>query len=150
MSSSDEPRYLVPFHPKQVSHYFTDVLIIGGGLAGLRAAMEVDPSLSALIVAKEGILQSNSNFAQGGIAGVLDPNDRFESHIADTMEAGGPLCDLKTVEEVVREGPQEINRLIDWGTQFDREQGELLLGREGGHSSRRVVHALGDATGREV
>jgi L-aspartate oxidase len=144
------PRYLVPFHPKQVPHYFTDVLIIGGGLAGLRAANAVDSKLSVLVVTKDVLRQSNSNYAQGGIAGVLDPEDRFEDHIADTLTAGGRLCDEEVVEMVVREAPDHINELIRWGTKFDRESGELTLGREGGHSHHRIVHALGDATGKEV
>ncbi|MCA9175287.1 MAG: L-aspartate oxidase [Planctomycetales bacterium] len=144
-------RYLVSFHPKRVPHYFTDVLIIGGGLAGLRAANAVDPRCEVLIVTKDVLKQSNSNYAQGGIAGVLDPEDRFEEHVEDTLRAGGGLCDREIVELVVREGPQRIHELIEWGTQFDEdEQGELVLGREGGHSRRRIVHANGDATGREV
>ena len=91
--STPVPRYLVPFHPKHVPHFFTDVLIVGGGLAGLRAALAVDPQLSVVVIAKQGVEQSNSSYAQGGIAGVLDPADRFEDHVADTLEAGGPLCD---------------------------------------------------------
>src|SRR5262245_12563548 len=87
------PRYLVPFHPKRVPHCFCDVLIIGGGLAGLRAAAAVDPRLSTLVVTKDSLRQSNSQFAQGGIASVMDPEDRFEDHIADTLSAGGDLCD---------------------------------------------------------
>jgi L-aspartate oxidase len=150
MTPSHIPRYLVPFHPKQLPHCFTDILIIGGGLAGLRAAIAVDPSLSVLVVTKDAIEQSNSNFAQGGIAGVLDPDDRFEAHVSDTLAAGGTLCDSAVVEMVVREAPRRIRELIDWGTQFDEVGGELLLGREGGHSRNRIVHALGDATGREV
>ena len=86
-------RYLVPFHPKQIPHFFTDVLIIGAGLAGLRAAIAVDPKLSVLVLTKDRIDESNSNYAQGGIAGVLDPEDRFEDHVADTLTAGGELCD---------------------------------------------------------
>jgi L-aspartate oxidase len=144
------PRYLVPFHPKRVPHHFADVLIIGGGLAGLRAAMAVDPALSVLVITKESLLQSNSNFAQGGIAGVLDPEDRFENHIADTLTAGGALCDREVVEMVVREAPRRIRELIEWGCRFDEEAGGLALGREGGHSHDRIVHALGDATGKEV
>jgi L-aspartate oxidase len=150
MTSRIVPRYLVPFHPKHVPHYFTDVLIIGGGLAGLRAANAVDSKQSVLVVTKDALKQSNSNYAQGGIAGVLDPEDRFEDHIADTLTAGGRLCDQEIVELVVREAPDHINELIRWGTNFDRESGELTLGREGGHSHHRIVHALGDATGKEV
>lgn len=150
MSAPFTPRYLVPFHPKQLPHCFTDVLIIGGGLAGLRAAIAVDPQLSVLVVTKDAIDQSNSTFAQGGIAGVLDPEDRFESHVADTLTAGGTLCDEAVVEMVVREAPRRIRELMEWGTRFDEVDGELVLGREGGHSRNRIVHALGDATGKEV
>lgn len=145
-----QPRYLVAFHPKRLPHFFTDVLIIGGGLAGLRAASAVDPRLSVLIVTKEELLQSNSNYAQGGIAGVMDPEDRFEDHVQDTLKAGGGLCDQAIVEMVVREAPERIRELMEWGTRFDAEAGELVLGREGGHSKHRIVHALGDATGLEV
>jgi L-aspartate oxidase len=144
------PRYLVPFRPRELPHFFTDVLIIGGGLAGLRAANAVDPRLNVLVVTKEAIQQSNSTYAQGGIAGVMDPEDRFEDHVQDTLTAGGSLCDHEIVEMVVREAPERIQELIDWGTQFDEDAGRIVLGREGGHSRSRIVHALGDATGREV
>jgi L-aspartate oxidase len=144
------PRYLVPFHPKRIPHHFVDVLVIGGGIAGLRAAMEIDPHLSLLVVTKDEMGESTSNYAQGGIASVIDPEDRFESHVADTLAAGANLCDPDVVDMVVREGPQHIRQLIQWGTHFDTEHGELALGREGGHSHHRIVHALGDATGQEV
>jgi len=144
------PRYLVAFHPKQIPHHFVDVLIIGGGIAGMRAAMAIDPRLSALIVTKDRLQESNSTYAQGGIAGVLSPEDRFEDHVRDTLDAGAEICDADVVRMVVREAPGHIRQLIEWGTVFDREQGELLLGREGGHSRPRIIHALGDATGREI
>jgi len=144
------PRYLIPFHPKQLPHWHTDVLVIGAGVAGLRAANAVDPSLSVLVVTKDELELSNSSWAQGGIAGVMDPEDRFENHIADTLKAGGWLCDPAVVEMVVREAPERIGELRRWGTEFDADAGELVLGREGGHSHNRIVHALGDATGREV
>jgi L-aspartate oxidase len=144
-------RYLVQFNPKKTPHLFTDVLVIGAGIAGLRAALEVPPDLDVLVVTKDSIQQSNSSFAQGGIAGVMSPEDRFEDHIEDTIKAGGGLCDRQIVEMVVREAPQQINDLIRWGTNFDlEEEGKLALTREGGHSHRRIVHALGDATGHEV
>ena len=92
------PRYLAAFRPKRVPHYFTDLLIIGGGLAGMRAALAADPRLSVLIVTKDGLQNSNSAYAQGGIAGVIDPEDRFEDHVADTLEAGGSLCDPEVVK----------------------------------------------------
>ena len=82
-------RYLVPFHPKNVPHFFTDVLVIGSGLAGMRAALAIDSGLSVMMITKDGVVQSNSNVAQGGIAGVLDPADRFENHVDDTLVAGG-------------------------------------------------------------
>ena len=148
--STPIPRYLVPFHPKHMSHFFTDVLIVGSGLAGLRAALAVDPKLSVVVTTKQAAEQSNSNQAQGGIAGVLDPGDRFEDHVADTLEAGGSLCDKAVVESVIREAPQRIGELIDWGTQFDQAGNRLALGREGGHGRDRIAHALGDATGKEI
>jgi len=144
------PRYLVPFHPKKIPHHFVDVLVIGGGIAGLRATMAIDPQLSALVVTKDRLQESSSAYAQGGIAGVLDPEDRLENHVADTLAAGGQLCDPQIVEMVIREAPAHIRQLIEWGTVFDREEGELLLGREGGHSHNRIAHALGDATGQEI
>ena len=144
------PRYLVAFGPKRVPHCFTDVLILGGGLAGLRAALAVDPGLQVTIVTKADLRLSSSQWAQGGIAGVVDPEDRFDNHVADTLAAGGGLCHPDIVTEVVHEAPARIAELIAWGTNFDARNGSLELGREGGHSHHRIVHALGDATGREV
>ena len=144
------PRYLVSFGPKRVPHCFTDVLILGGGLAGLRAALAVDPQLSVTVVTKDDLQGSSSQWAQGGIAGVVDPEDRFDNHVADTLTAGCGLCHGDVVDAVVREAPGRIAELIAWGTRFDERDGALELGREGGHSHHRIVHALGDATGREV
>ena len=148
--STPVPRYLVPFHPKRMSHFFADVLIVGSGLAGLRAALAIDRKLSVVVVTKQGAEQSNSYLAQGGIAGVIDPDDRFEDHVADTLEAGGALCDPVVVERVIREAPQRIGELIGWGTQFDQAGDRLALGREGGHGRDRIAHALGDSTGKEI
>jgi L-aspartate oxidase len=144
------PRHLVPFHPKKIPHFFTDVLILGSGLAGLRAAIAADPKQSVLVVTKDELKQSNSAYAQGGIASVFDAEDCFENHTADTLRAGGDLCDPQVVDMVVREAPHRVRELMQWGTVFDRHEGELVLGREGGHSHHRIVHALGDATGKEV
>jgi L-aspartate oxidase len=143
-------RTLIPFNPKHTQHRFTDILVIGAGIAGLRAALEVPRDLDVLVVTKDAVQQSNSTYAQGGIAGVLSPEDRFENHIEDTLTAGAGLCDRAIVEQVVREAPAQINDLVRWGTKFDLEGGQLALTREGGHSHRRIVHALGDATGYEV
>ncbi len=144
------PRYLLPFDTRRAHHRFTDVLVIGGGLAGLRAANAVEPNQSVLVVTKDRLRESNSNYAQGGIAGVIDPDDCFESHVSDTLIAGGNLCDEEIVNMVIREGPRRIDELVRWGTQFDQSEGEFTLGREGGHSRQRIVHARGDATGAEI
>jgi L-aspartate oxidase len=138
-------RYLVRFGPKQTTHLFTDVLIIGGGIAGMRAALAVPPSMQVLLVTKDKVQQSNSAYAQGGIAAVRSPEDRFEDHIEDTLIAGAGLCDKTAVEMVVREAPGQIEDLISYGAHFDEKPGI-----EGGHSYHRIVHALGDATGWEV
>ncbi len=146
------PRYLVNFDPKSLPHRFTDVLIIGGGLAGLRAALEVAPELRVIVVTKDWLRESNSTYAQGGIAGVFGPDDKIEWHIRDTLKAGGTLCHRDTVEWVVQQAPDRIRELMALGTQFDRKEGadELTLGREGGHSHNRILHAMGDATGAEI
>ncbi|HUE15340.1 MAG TPA: FAD-binding protein, partial [Planctomycetaceae bacterium] len=143
-------RYLVRFDPKRIPHAFADVLIIGGGIAGIRAALAVDPSLGVIVVTKDRLMQSNSAYAQGGIAGVFDPLDNFGSHAADTIAAGKGLCDRRIVDMVVREAPDRIRELIAYGAHFDQHDGEMALTLEGGHSHRRIVHALGDATGQEV
>ena len=116
------------------------------------AALEIDSSLRVVVITKERIRESNSTYAQGGIAGVFDPSDKVEWHIEDTLTAGGSLCHRETVEEVVRQAPQRIQELIAMGTRFDRDKDddELTLGREGGHSHNRIIHAMGDATGAEI
>src|ERR1700752_1490169 len=106
---SSAHRYLVQFSPKHTPHYFTDILVIGAGIAGLRAALESPANLDVLVVTKDSIQQSNSSYAQGGIAGVLSAEDRFENHIEDTLIAGAGLCDPDIVDLVVREAPDQIN-----------------------------------------
>src|SRR4051812_9137690 len=101
-------RYLSRFGPKHTPHLFTDVLVIGGGIAGLRAALEVPPELSVLVVTKDKLQESNSTYAQGGIAAVRSPQDRFELHIGDTLTAGAGLCDREVVEVVVRDASARI------------------------------------------
>lgn len=145
------PRYLVPFHAKLHPHFFTDVLVIGSGLAGLTAALAVDPSQKVLVICKDGLKTSNSVKAQGGVATVWDADDKFENHVKDTLIAGGALCDKSVVEHIIAGGPEGIRRLISYGAKFDAdENGKIVLGREGGHDHFRVLHANGDSTGAEV
>lgn len=143
-------RYLVPFDPKRVPHLFTDVLVLGAGIAGTRAALAIDAALRTIVVTKDTITQSNSAWAQGGIAGVLDPLDDFAHHVQDTIAAGKGMCEPDVVEFVVREAPERIRELVRYGAEFDKVEGEIALTLEGGHSHPRVAHALGDATGKEV
>lgn len=142
--------YLADFHADYLVHRFTDILVLGGGLAGLRAALETDPGLNVMVVTKDRLQHSNSAWAQGGIASVIDPEDRLEFHVRDTLVAGAGLCDRSAVEMVVAEGPSCINELVAIGTRFDQQGEQITLGREGGHSHNRIVHALGDATGLEI
>ena len=150
LTVSPKRRYLVCFNPKRVPHLFTDVLIIGAGITGIRAALALDPKLSVVLATKDRLKESNSAYAQGGIAGVFDPVDDFANHVADTLTAGKGLCDQRIVETVIREAPARIGELMSMGAHFDQTDGEIALTQEGGHSHRRVVHALGDATGKEV
>ena len=144
-------RYLVDFEAHRVGHIFTDVLIIGGGAAGLRAAIEAARYGQVLLMTKGALKDSNTSQAQGGIAAVLDEDDSLQEHIEDTLVAGADLCDEPVVRYVVQHAPQHIRELVSWGAAFDRaEDDELDLTREGGHGRRRIVHAHGDATGWEV
>ena len=143
-------RYLARFDPKRVPHMFTDVLIVGAGISGARAALEIDPSLRVVVVTKDQVQLSNSAWAQGGIAGALDPDDTTRSHADDTIIAGAGLCDSGVVSTVVDAAPELIRELVSFGARFDDSNGALALTLEGGHSHRRVAHALGDATGAEI
>ena len=127
----------------------SDVLIIGSGAAGLTAALNLADRFRVTVLAKGGLAEGSTAWAQGGIAAVLEPGDTFESHIEDTMIAGAGLNDRKIVEFVVENAPRAIERLIELGVPFNKEGGDLHLTREGGHSHRRIVH-VDDATGWAV
>ncbi|MBW8332202.1 MAG: L-aspartate oxidase [Prolixibacteraceae bacterium] len=125
-----------------------DTIIVGSGLAGLTAAFHASKKGSVAIITKSQLDISNSYYAQGGIAVVMDENDSFESHIQDTLVAGRGLCDLDAVKILVTEGQDCVLELIRLGMQFDTENGHFVQGLEGGHSFRRILHAGGDATGK--
>ena len=129
----------------------TDVLIVGAGIAGLYTALNIAPEKSVLVLSKESIEISNSYLAQGGIAAVIRPDDETVLHVEDTLVAGAGLCDRRAVEVLCAEGPGDIRRLVDLHVPFDlNAYGDLSVGREGGHHKSRIVHAGGDATGRET
>ncbi len=147
----DFRRYLCSFDTGKLEQIETDVLVVGSGIAGLYAALHVDASLRCLLVTKTGIEKTNSWLAQGGIAAVIAKEDKYDSHVADTLEAGAGLCDEHAVRVLVEEGPQNIRELVKLDVPFDTNpEGELQITREGGHSCRRIVHCGGDATGRET
>ena len=144
-------RYLCGFDTATLETVETDVLIVGSGIAGLYAGLHIDPRLRCLLVTKTEIEKTNSWLAQGGIAAVIAKDDNFDSHIADTLEAGAGLCDEEAVRVLVQEGPENIRELVELDIPFDTNpEGELQITREGGHSCRRIVHCGGDATGRET
>lgn len=127
----------------------TDILVIGSGIAGLSFAIKAAKYSHVTIVTKKDQAESNTNYAQGGIATVISPDDSYELHIKDTLECGAGLCHIDAVEQIVKNGPHLINELVELGVKFSKEEGKLDLGREGGHSRKRIVHAK-DLTGREI
>ena len=129
-----------------------DVVVLGSGAAGLSAALAVRPVRSVLVVTKDILSAGSTQWAQGGLAGVLDPGDTIDDHVRDTLEAGAGLCDEEVVRELVTEAPKSIRYLMRLGAAFDPEQGgtDIALTREGGHSHNRIVHSGGDRSGAEV
>lgn len=147
---SESRRYLVNVDSITTHQLFTDCLVVGAGIAGLRAAIEASKCGNVVLVCKGQLQDSNTWKAQGGIASVLDKADDFADHVKDTLQTGCGLCDEQIVETVVRQGPALIQELIDWGTAFDRVGADLDITLEGGHSRARVAHAHGDETGRVI
>lgn len=129
----------------------TDFIVIGSGVAGLRAAIEIASNgANVTVLTKDKASESNTEYAQGGVAVVLAEDDEAELHEDDTLVAGAGLCDEDAVETLVAEGTKYIRQLIDWGTDFDREGGKLVFTQEAAHSRRRIIHANGDSTGKEI
>jgi L-aspartate oxidase len=128
----------------------TDFLVIGAGVAGLRAAVELAPAGRVVVLAKREVTESNTQWAQGGIAAALSDEDEIGLHLQDTLNAGDGLCNADAVKVLVEEGPERIEELIQWGTEFDHDGTKLAFGREGAHSRNRILHAHGDSTGREI
>jgi L-aspartate oxidase len=129
----------------------TDFIVIGSGIAGLRASIELASSGARVtVLTKDKASESNTEYAQGGVAVVLSEDDNPELHEDDTLVAGAGLCDEPAVETLVTEGTKYIKELIDWGTEFDRDGGKLVFTREAAHSRRRILHAHGDSTGAEL
>ncbi|MBI1190793.1 MAG: L-aspartate oxidase [Tepidisphaera sp.] len=147
----EQRRYLIPFRSSLLPQIFTDTLVIGGGVAGLRAAVAASEHGEVIVLSKGDLKNTNTSWAQGGIASVMDPADTLEGHVQDTLVAGAGGCDPAAVRLVVDHGPRLMRELFAWGMKADTDAaGQLDLGREGGHNHSRIVHANGDETGREV
>jgi len=144
------PRWLLAPETLKLPQKTADVIVVGGGIAGLTTAIcAVEQGARVYLATKDSLEESNSFYAQGGVAAVLDSSDSFELHRQDTIRAGDGLCNDEVVKIVVNEGPAAIERLIAYGSDFDKEEGHLALSREGGHSAPRVVHNR-DSTGMEI
>jgi L-aspartate oxidase len=147
----DQRRYLIPFRSSLLPQIFTDTLVIGGGVAGLSAARSASTHGEVIVVSKAELSLSSTAWAQGGIAAVMRDGDTVESHIQDTLEAGAGLCEEAAVRHIVGHAAERMGELLSLGLKLDRNtEGELVVGREGGHSAARIYHAHGDATGREL
>jgi L-aspartate oxidase len=144
------PQYIYDFDLSALPMVETDVLVIGSGIAGLFTAIKASEQHRVLMITKKSLLESNTRYAQGGIAAVIAEDDSPVYHLQDTLAAGAGLCRSEAVEVLVNEGPDGVRELIRLGTLFDQENGELALTQEGAHSHRRILHANGDATGYEI
>ncbi|SDG75229.1 L-aspartate oxidase [Desulfosporosinus hippei] len=143
-------RYLCPWSKSGVEVFESDVLVLGSGIAGLYTAIKASEHFQVTVLTKKTIKESNTEHAQGGIAVAIDEADSPSQHLKDTLRAGAGLCDPLTVKILVEEGVICVEELMGMGAQFDYQNGELALTREGAHSQKRILHALGDSTGWEI
>ena len=148
--SNKYARYLIDIDLGSVPELWTPVLVIGSGVAGLSAALAAAEKRRVVIIAKENINETATNYAQGGVAAVLSDEDSYASHINDTLIAGQGLCEKDAVEVLVKDGALRSQELIDMGLPFDKENGHIHFTMEGAHSARRIMHCDGDATGRII
>ena len=132
------------------SAHQANFIILGSGIAGVRAAIELSRTGNVLVLSKGAPFESNTEYAQGGIAAALGEDDEVRFHLHDTLQAGDGLCREEAVHILVEEGPVQIHQLIDWGMRFDRNGTKLAFTREGAHSRSRVLHAHGDSTGSAI
>jgi L-aspartate oxidase len=143
-------RYLVHFSSHNIPQVFTDVLVLGSGVAGMTAALSLPRDLSVLLATKGDLSDGSTRDAQGGVAAAIDPADSPVQHFEDTIEAGCGVCNEQTVRVVTEEGPESLRLLVDLGVPFDRAGDDFSLTREGGHRRPRIMHAHGDATGLAI
>ncbi len=144
------PQYLVDFDLRDIPKVKTDCIVIGSGIAGLFTAIKASEDRRVIMITKKSVMESNTRYAQGGIAAVIAEDDSPAYHRQDTLMAGAGLCSSTAVDALVNEGPDRVHELIRLGTLFDKENGVLALTQEGAHSHRRILHANGDATGYEI
>ncbi|WP_223069013.1 L-aspartate oxidase [Paenibacillus caui] len=144
------PQFLVDFDLEKMPIAYTDIIVIGSGIAGLFTALKAADSCRVTVITKKELLESNTRYAQGGIAAVMAEDDSPAEHMQDTLVAGAGLCRTDAVNVLTQEGTAAVKELIALGAEFDLENGRLALTQEGAHSHRRILHAHGDATGYEV
>lgn len=143
-------RYAIDFDLSQLPITETDFLIIGGGAAGFRAAIEAGKYGKTILITKDKLGESNTLYAQGGIAVAINAGDQVKFHVEDTLKAGDGLCNEEAVKIMVEEGIDRVDELVSWGADFDKHNNKLAFTREAAHSMRRIIHAKGDATGAET
>jgi len=143
-------QYLLDLDLRRIPSLAPDVVVVGSGITAISAALVAAENASVLLVTKSSQKESNTYYAQGGVAAALGPGDSPENHLRDTLVAGAGLCNEAAVRKLVTEGPERVQELIAWGTPFDREDERIAFTLEGGHGHRRILHANGDATGKAI